>query len=93
MIASIWMAIGLIGQVLFSGRFLLQWWASERQGRSVVPKGFWYLSILGSGTLLAYAIYVRDPVFIIGQSAGMLIYLRNIKLIRNERRASGGASA
>jgi len=93
MSASIWMAIGFIGQALFSGRFLLQWWSSERLGRSVVPSGFWYLSILGSGSLLAYAIYVRDPVFIIGQSTGMLIYLRNLKLIRNERRASEGASA
>ncbi|MDQ0509262.1 lipid-A-disaccharide synthase N-terminal domain-containing protein [Ancylobacter amanitiformis] len=92
MTASIWMAFGLMGQALFSGRFLLQWWSSEKLGRSVVPNGFWYLSIAGSLSLLAYAIYVRDPVFIVGQSAGFIIYARNLRLIRNERRMAGDAS-
>lgn len=87
MTASVWMAIGLVGQAMFSGRFVLQWWSSERAGRSVVPTGFWHLSILGSVSLLAYAVYVRDPVFIIGQSTGLMIYLRNLRLIRASREA------
>lgn len=93
MTASIWMAIGLMGQTLFSGRFLLQWWSSEKLGRSVVPTSFWYLSIVGSLSLLAYAIYVRDPVFILGQSTGFAIYARNIRLIRNATRTEGDARA
>ncbi|MBB3771398.1 lipid-A-disaccharide synthase-like uncharacterized protein [Angulomicrobium tetraedrale] len=92
MTASIWMAVGLMGQALFSGRFLLQWWSSEKLGRSVMPNGFWYLSIAGSLSLLAYAVYVRDPVFIVGQSTGFLIYARNLRLIRNERRTPGEVS-
>lgn len=77
-----WMALGFLGQAVFSGRFLLQWLASERAGRSVVPRPFWYLSIIGSALLLAYAIDKKDPVFILGQSAGFGIYLRNLHLIR-----------
>lgn len=84
MSAGLWLSIGLAGQGLFSARFLLQWLASEREGRSIIPEGFWHLSIAGSLTLVAYAIYQRDPVFIIGQSAGLAIYLRNIRLIRRQ---------
>lgn len=73
-----WLALGLLGQLLFSGRFLVQWIASERRKTSVVPRTFWYLSIAGGATLLGYAIYKRDPVFILGQSAGLLIYARNL---------------
>ena len=73
-----WLALGLLGQVLFSGRFLVQWIASERRRTSVVPRAFWYLSIAGGATLLGYAIYKRDPVFILGQGAGLLIYARNL---------------
>ena len=79
---KLWLALGLLGQVAFSGRFLVQWLASERAGRSVVPSAFWLLSILGSTLLLAYAIARRDPVFILGQSLGLGIYFRNIALIR-----------
>ncbi len=75
-------ALGFLGQAVFSGRFFVQWLASERAGRSIVPKGFWHLSIWGSAILLAYAIYKRDPVFILGQSAGFAIYARNLFLIR-----------
>jgi lipid-A-disaccharide synthase-like uncharacterized protein len=84
---SLWIAIGLLGQAAFSGRFLVQWIASERAGRSVVPVQFWILSIVGGVLLLAYAVYRRDPVFILGQSANVFIYLRNLHLIRRE--ASG----
>ena len=73
-----WLALGLLGQALFSGRFLVQWIASERRRTSVVPRAFWYLSIAGGATLLGYAIYKRDPVFILGQGAGLLIYARNL---------------
>lgn len=79
------MCIGFLGQLLFSARFLIQWIASERKGRSVVPLAFWIFSIMGSSLLLWYAIYRRDPVFILGQSAGLFIYLRNLHLIHRER--------
>ena len=77
----LWLAIGLLGQALFSARFLVQWIASERRRRSVVPLAFWYFSVGGGITLLGYAIYRRDPVFILGQSAGLVVYARNLWLI------------
>ena len=78
---SLWLIIGFAGQVVFTGRFVLQWLYSEIKRRSLIPVGFWYLSMLGSALLLAYAIYRQDPVFIIGQSFGLLVYLRNLQLI------------
>ena len=78
---NMWLIIGFIGQALFSMRFLLQWIASERKGESVIPVLFWYFSLAGGLTLLAYAIHIRDAVFILGQSAGALIYIRNLVLI------------
>jgi len=83
---NLWLALGFVAQGLFSLRFLIQWVASERQKRSVVPVGFWYLSLLGSALLLIYAIYRRDPVFILGQSAGLFIYARNLFFIVAEKR-------
>lgn len=77
----VWVAIGLLGQALFSARFLVQWIASERKRRSVVPRQFWYFSVGGGLTLLAYAIYRLDPVFILGQAAGLLVYSRNLYFI------------
>ena len=74
----IWTSIGLGGQLLFSARFLYQWLMSERAGRSVVPEAFWYFSFAGGLTLLAYAVYKHDPVFILGQGMGIVIYGRNI---------------
>ena len=76
--ATAWLAVGFIGQGFFSSRFLVQWLASEKEGRSVIPMSFWYLSLGGGLTLLAYAIHVGDPVFILGQSTGAFIYLRNL---------------
>lgn len=81
-----WVVFGLAGQMLFMGRFLVQWIASERQGRSVIPIAFWYFSIGGGVMLFAYACYRADPVFILGQSVGVFIYARNLWLIRAERR-------
>ncbi len=80
----LWVLFGLFGQLLFTGRFLVQWIASERARRSVVPVAFWYLSIAGGVVLLAYAIYRADPVFIFGQSLGVVIYARNLWLIRTQ---------
>ncbi len=87
-----WLGLGFFAQALFSARFLIQWIASERVGRSVVPILFWYLSIGGSCLLLIYAIHRLDPVFILGQSTGTLIYARNIYLIHREKKASHAGS-
>jgi lipid-A-disaccharide synthase-like uncharacterized protein len=78
---QVWLAIGLLGQALFSARFFVQWIASERRRRSVIPRAFWYFSMGGGITLLAYAIYRRDPVFILGQGAGLFVYARNLWFI------------
>jgi lipid-A-disaccharide synthase-like uncharacterized protein len=83
------LAVGFGGQALFSLRFIVQWLASERAHRSVVPVQFWYLSILGGATLLIYAIYRRDPVFIIGQASGLFIYARNLWLIKHPHSPEG----
>lgn len=80
-----WIIVGLIGQLLFSLRFLVQWIASERAGRSIIPLPFWYLSLGGGLTLLAYALYRQDPVFILGQASGAVIYGRNLYLRHRER--------
>ncbi len=85
-----WLAIGLLGQAAFSGRFLVQWLASERAGRSVVPIGFWYLSLVGSLLLLAYAMHREDPVFVLGQVFGTAVYLRNLALLRREASPAQG---
>jgi len=77
----VWVGIGLLGQALFSARFLVQWIATERKRQSVVPRQFWYFSVGGGLTLLAYAIYRVDPVFILGQAAGLLVYSRNLYFI------------
>ncbi|MDA8305953.1 MAG: lipid-A-disaccharide synthase N-terminal domain-containing protein [Deltaproteobacteria bacterium] len=79
------LVLGFIGQGLFFSRFMVQWIASERQRRSVVPVAFWYFSVGGGGILLIYAILRRDPVFILGQAGGLLIYIRNLVLIYKER--------
>lgn len=88
-IPPFWLVLGFIGQALFSMRFILQWVQSEREGRSVIPVAFWYFSVAGSIVLLAYAIHRADPVFILGQAAGIVIYLRNLYLISRERRPQG----
>jgi len=85
-IDTAWLAVGLLGQALFGGRFLVQWIVSEKAKRSVIPVTFWYLSIAGSCVLLAYAIHRLDPVFILGQLTGVLIYGRNLVFLRRENR-------
>lgn len=82
---AVWLATGFVGQAMFTMRFVVQWISSERVGRSVTPLAFWYFSLLGGLVLLSYAIYRRDPVFIAGQSLGLLVYVRNLQLITRER--------
>ncbi|XDA99237.1 lipid-A-disaccharide synthase N-terminal domain-containing protein [Sulfitobacter sp. LCG007] len=81
-----WVMFGLAGQLLFTARFIVQWVASEREKRSVIPLAFWYFSVGGGLILFAYALYRKDPVFVLGQSMGLFIYLRNLWLIHAERR-------
>ena len=76
-----WLIIGFLGQALFSARFLIQWLASERAKKSVMPVLFWYFSIFGGTTLFIYAIHKQDPVFIVGQGSGLLIYARNLYFV------------
>lgn len=85
----VWIAIGLAGQALFMLRFVIQWIVSERARRSVIPVSFWWLSIAGAAVLLAYAIYRRDPVFVLGQSLGFFVYSRNLWLVHAEARRRG----
>lgn len=75
-------AVGLAGQVIFGSRFFVQWFASERAKRSVMPISFWYISIIGAVLTLIYAVHIQDPVFIIPQVGGLAIYLRNLVLVR-----------
>ena len=80
-----WVAFGLAGQMLFGSRFIVQWIASERKKTSHIPIVFWYLSLSGGIVTALYAIHRRDPVFIIGQSAGLIVYIRNLMLIHRHR--------
>jgi lipid-A-disaccharide synthase-like uncharacterized protein len=82
---TLWLVIGFAGQIAFTGRFVLQWLYSEYKKRSVIPVSFWYLSIVGSTLLFAYAIYRQDPVFIVGQAFGSVVYLRNLQLIAKSK--------
>ncbi len=84
--ATLWLVVGFLGQALFSARFIVQWIQSEREKKSVFPVAFWYFSIVGGVTLLAYAIHREDPVFIVGQATGLLIYLRNLQFVVYEHK-------
>lgn len=77
----IWLALGLIAQLIFSLRFIIQWLVSEKEKRSVIPTAFWWISIVGSVMLLAYGIHRRDPIIILGQALGMVVYGRNLMLL------------
>ena len=84
--------IGYIAQGMFAMRFVVQWIASERAGHSVVPTTFWIFSIGGGFMLLGYAIYRKDPVFIIGQAFGVFVYLRNLQFIRRDQKSGKGTA-
>lgn len=93
MTKDIWIYIGFGGQLLFMLRFVVQWITSELRGKSIVPIYFWYFSIGGATILLLYAIHIEDPVFIVGQSGGLIIYIRNLMLIAKDKKklkAQGG---
>jgi lipid-A-disaccharide synthase-like uncharacterized protein len=83
---KLWLVLGFFAQALFTTRFLVQWIASEKQKQSVVPIYFWYISLAGGLLLLIYAIHIKDPVFILGQSAGVFIYTRNLMLIYKQKK-------
>ena len=83
---NFFMVLGFIGQFFFSMRFIVQWVASEKHKKSVVPLAFWVFSVLGSFLLLIYAIYRKDPVFILGQAPNLLIYFRNIWLRKTSKK-------
>jgi lipid-A-disaccharide synthase-like uncharacterized protein len=82
---NLWIILGLVGQGIFAARFLVQWIVSEKKKESHIPLAFWYLSLAGSMILLSYAIYRRDPVFILGQTTGFIVYIRNLMLIYKKR--------
>ena len=84
--SSVWLGVGLLGQALFSARFIQQWLASEQRKQSVVPLAFWWFSMAGGSILLVYAVWRQDPVFIAGQALGLVVYLRNLVLIRQAGR-------
>lgn len=88
-----WVTTGFVGQAAFFLRFLIQWIASEKKGESHIPTHFWYLSIAGGIILLAYAIHIADPVFTLGQSCGLIVYVRNLMLISKGRRKLETAKA
>lgn len=81
-----WIGVGFVAQLLFGSRFLVQWFTSERAGESVIPVAFWWLSLLGGAMMLAYAVYRWDPVFMMGQGLGLIVYVRNLMLIRRSAR-------
>jgi len=81
-----WLILGFSAQAMFGLRFLVQWIASEKEKQSVMPVYFWYLSLAGGMLLLIYAIHKADPVFILGQSTGAIIYIRNLMLIHRQKK-------
>jgi len=86
---AIWLAVGFTGQAMFTMRFVVQWIQSERQKKSIIPLAFWYFSLSGGIILFSYAVYRRDPVFILGQSFGIFVYIRNLYFIRRNKADSG----
>lgn len=87
-----WVILGFVAQAFFTARFLVQWLASERARKSVIPVAFWWCSIGGGLLLLVYALYRRDPVFIAGQAFGVFVYLRNLYFVLRDRKAATAVS-
>ena len=88
-----WVALGFLGQLLFTGRMLVQWFASEQSRRSVVPEAFWWMSLVGASMLLAYFVWRRDPVGVLGQATGWFVYVRNLWFLRTARGGDPAAPA
>jgi lipid-A-disaccharide synthase-like uncharacterized protein len=85
---QVWVLLGYVAQIMFTMRFLVQWIASERAGKMVMPIAFWFFSIGGGLLLLVYALYIRDPVFILGQAFGVFVYARNLYFELRDRRSA-----
>lgn len=85
--------LGMLGQVLFFSRFLVQWIASEKKGKATIPLSFWYLSIGGGLLLLVYALWRKNPVITLGQLVGVFVYVRNLMLIRRHKAAQAAGNA
>jgi len=85
-----WLVFGMIGQLCFTMRFAVQWIASEKKKESVIPISFWAYSLMGSAILLIYAVYRKDPVFIVGQTFGFAVYIRNLQLIFKKKERDCG---
>jgi lipid-A-disaccharide synthase-like uncharacterized protein len=81
----LWLILGFLGQFFFFLRFFFQWLVSEKRKESIIPVSFWYFSIFGGVLLLIYSVYRRDPVFIVGQSLGVLIYARNLYFVYKKK--------
>ena len=89
-----WVIFGFLAQAIFTARFLVQWIASERRRKSHVPIAFWYLSLAGGLMLFAYAaLWKRDPVVTLGQTVGCIVYIRNLMLLRAERRSASASTS
>jgi lipid-A-disaccharide synthase-like uncharacterized protein len=86
-------AFGFIAQALFAGRFIIQWIASERRRMSHVPVGFWWLSLSGGILMTIYGVLRRDPVIILGQAPGLVVYARNLMLIHRHAERSAAQTA
>jgi lipid-A-disaccharide synthase-like uncharacterized protein len=89
---QVWVLLGYVAQIMFTMRFLVQWIASERAGKMVMPVAFWFFSIGGGLLLLVYALYIRDPVFILGQAFGVFVYARNLYFELRDRRAAAATA-
>jgi lipid-A-disaccharide synthase-like uncharacterized protein len=87
-----WAVLGFLAQALFSARFLVQWIASERARRSIIPIAFWWFSIGGGMLLFVYSLHRKDPVFIAGQGGGLLIYVRNVMFVLREKRQQAASA-
>jgi lipid-A-disaccharide synthase-like uncharacterized protein len=86
-----WLGFGIVAQLLFTARFIVQWIASEKAGKSVMPLAFWFFSMAGGLMTLIYGLVKREPVIIMGQALAVFIYMRNLALIFKERKLSGGS--
>lgn len=89
----VWVGIGMMGQIAFSGRMILQWLTSEKHRRSVISESFWWFSLIGAALLFSYFVWRQDPVGILGQAPGIVIYARNLRLIYKQRRRDARQAA
>ena len=87
----LWVTLGLLGQLLFTGRMVVQWLVSEKNRRSVVPPAFWWMSLIGATMLLVYFLWRKEPIGVLGQATGWFIYVRNLWLIYRSPTSDGTA--